>query len=486
MNNPMFTRNGTRGQAGFAATLAVVFGLALGSSACDINPLTVNDPENLTPEDITDPDQLPGRFNGILAEFQESYVGTGNNNIDRLLSTTALLSDEFISTGTFNTRTSTDARRQDAPQQGNTADVAFLGIHQARRQAKNVGDFIANEISESDPRITEARNFQGYTYLAIGENFCAPQPFSEATAAGPGEAGQPLNTSQIFQTAADIFDQALAANPQSNWAKVGKGRALLNDGQFQAAAQAVSDVPTNFVKFIEHSTTSTRQEMPLFDLQDVGRFSIGNNEGSDGEVGFASTSGNGLDFLGAEDPRVPYVQENGGSFLSGLTFFWQLRYPTRESDFVLADGIEARLIEAEFALNDNRIGDWLGILNDLRANVQGLMAERFDPPSSNIRGLGVDNPTAGNDLDPLSDPGTQEERVDLMFRERALWLFLSNHRLGDLRRLVRQYGRSVDDVYPSGAYHKNGTYESDVNLPVDFDESNNPNFDVSSCDVTAP
>jgi len=35
------------------------------------------------------------------------------------------------------------------------------------------------------------------------------------------------------------------------------------------------------------------------------------------------------------------------------------------------------------------------------------------------------------------DPGTQVGREDLLFRERAFWLFATGHRLGDLRRLAR-------------------------------------------------
>lgn len=466
------------------ALLAVTVALGLGAAACGGDLLSVEDPENLTPGALDDPAQLPGQVNGAIAEFQEAYVGIGNNNIDRLLSTSALLADEFISTGSFTTRTATDARRQFAPQQGNTSDASVLGLHQARRQAREVADFISENVASDDPRIAEMRALQGYTYIAFGENFCSPQPFSDASNRGPGEFGQPLSTQEIFQRAVEIFDQALAANPDAFTAAVGKGRALVNMGQYQAAASAVSGVPTSFTSFINHSQNSTREQNPLFDLQDVGRFSVANREGQ-GAAGIGATTGSGLDFLAARDPRIPWVQEADGSFLPGFDFFWQLRYPTRGSDFLLADGVEARLIEAEAALNAGDISGWLDILNELRANVESLMAARFDPPSAHPNFMAPDNPTAGNELEPLEDPGTEEERVDLMFRERAFWLFVSNHRLGDMRRLIRQYGRSPDDVFPSGDYHKQGSYGSDVTLPADFDETNNPNFDVGSCDVSS-
>ncbi len=117
---------------------------------------------------------------------------------------------------------------------------------------------------------------------------------------------------------------------------------------------------------------------------------------------------------------------------------------------MLASGTEARLIEAEAALQAGNSGLMLQILNALRS-------------------------AAG--LTPVTDPGSQALRTDLVFRERAFWLYLTGHRLGDMRRLVRQYGRAQDTVFPSGVYHKGGEYGSDVNFPVSSDEKNNPNFE---------
>ena len=46
---------------------------------------------------------------------------------------------------------------------------------------------------------------------------------------------------------------------------------------------------------------------------------------------------------------------------------------------------------------------------------------------------------------------------------------------GDMRRLVRQYGRSAGNVFPSGPYFKGGSYGGDVNFPIPIEEDNNPN-----------
>src|SRR5690606_22259257 len=123
---------------------------------------------------------------------------------------------------------------------------------------------------------------------------------------------------------------------------------------------------------------------------------------------------------------------------------------------VIASGVEARLIEAEADLRANGT-TWLTILNDLRTD------GTFTPPHGaemdtvwHAGGGGVVG------LQPLKDPALHPQspsqsdidmRIDLLFRERAYWLFLTGHRQGDLRRLIRPpYIRDPETLYPSGPY----------------------------------
>lgn len=76
----------------------------------------------------------------------------------------------------------------------------------------------------------------------------------------------------------------------------------------------------------------------------------------------------------------------------------------------------------------------------------------------------------------MTDPGTADERVNLLFRERAFWTFGTGHRHGDLGRLIRQYNRSANSVFPTGNWFNGGPYGSDINFPIPFEETNNPNF----------
>ena len=100
-----------------------------------------------------------------------------------------------------------------------------------------------------------------------------------------------------------------------------------------------------------------------------------------------------------------------------------------------------------------------------------LNALRAAPPQ-----IGDIKPTAAQ-LPPLAVPATAAAARTLFFREKALWTFSRGQRLGDMRRLVRQYNHPVDQVYPTGTHYRGGEYGTDVNLPVPKDEEkNNPNF----------
>ena len=293
------------------------------------------------------------------------------------------------------------------------------------------------------------------TYILFGEHFCAGTPFSERDPSV--ELGTPLATNEMFNRAIDRLNtatgQASADPAVLNLIAVLKGRALLNLGQFSAAATAVTAVPTGFVYNFVHASPPARANNNIF-LQNANDiYSVPNREGI-----------NGLDFASAADPRVPVVPR-GGTGLSrndGATpMVYFTKYTGLADPVAMVTGIEARLIEAEAALQAADVSGWLDKLNAARATVAGL--------------------------GPLTDPGDAVARVDQMFRERAFWLFITGHRLGDLRRLVRQYGRDRESVYPTGAYHKQGlTRGTQATLRVPQPEENNSNYKPTDCTQNTP
>jgi hypothetical protein len=211
----------------------------------------------------------------------------------------------------------------------------------------------------------------------------------------------------------------------------------------QAAALA-AQVPTSFRFELQHSDNTTTQNNGIWAaLNNVKRYRIADRQGV-----------NGLGYRSLGDPRISWFS-NGVAFDQNLTAFSQRKYPDRPSPVWPVEGIEARLIEAEAALRAPvDLAKFVSMHNGLRATVPGLPAF-----------------TVGQ-VQALSEV----ERVNLHFGERALWLWQTGHRLGDLRRLVRQYNRSAETVFPTGPYFRGGNFGSDTNFPIPVEERNNPNF----------
>jgi hypothetical protein len=229
---------------------------------------------------------------------------------------------------------------------------------------------------------------------------------------------------------------------------VARGRALLNRAQYAAAAAAVAGVPTNYVYNAEATLAVASQINIIWNNNNLKVATVADREG-----------GNGLDFVTAADPRVPTIANGVGT--DGVTNVFMFgKYSGQASSIPMVTGIEARLIEAEAALQANRNDTsptgtgWLGILNTLRATgITPAMA-------------------------PLADPGSFDARVNMLFRERAFWLYGTGHRMGDLRRILRQYGRSEAQTWPKGVYKAGVSYGNEVVFILTLSEQANPNVRV--------
>lgn len=427
-------------------------------TACDLDEiLDVEDPEVASPESVRDPTALPVVFSGVIRDFTFAYSGTGtvggggDNDPQILLS--GLLTDEQQHYGTFPTRREIDRRAipTDAPNgatdNGTLAD-AYHNLHRARRAAEVAEElYAAAEAGDSGDR-SIISSIAGFTYLLFGELYCEGVPYSSIALDGTVSFGSPTTRAETFSLASDRFDRALsiaqAAGDETalHLAAVGRARALLNVGDYAAAAAEVASVPDDFVFEIEHSANSAGENNGVFIYSlDNGRYGVADSEG-----------GNGLEWSG--DARTPVLVGTRSPFDTSLPLYiGQGKYPDRSDAVVLASGKEARLMRAEAALHPYDAGAFLTHLNAARA-LDGL------------------DPLTAGDI-PADEPG----RVDVLFDERGYALWLTAHRLGDLRRLIRQYGRDQTDVFPSGDYFRSGLqYGTDVNFPIYVDENNNPNY----------
>lgn len=449
--------------------------VVLSLLSCE-NLLDTRNPDFVLPDNLEGPEAIPTLVQGAVADFSLAYAGApiGGGSTEGIVTASGILADEFVHSGTFPSRREMDSRTIDI--RNGQVTLLFRNLQRARRSAERAAVFIeANaEDPAADARLARTLNLAGYTYVFAAENFCSGVPFSQTTADGSFEFGEPLTTSQIFDVALERFDAALT-NAQSSvsatqeyLATLGTARVLLDRGNFAGAATAAAGVPTDFLLELEHSINTSLQENGIYTINAVfERWSIGEGDG-----------GNGLLFLGPGgvlDIRVPWIRTGGGTDLGfdrATPQYDLLKYPGRDKRSIVASGIEARLIEAEAALQSGDATAWIQFLNDLRASVADLLTrEHLDALRDQ---LGIDGPAVS--LTALADPGSLDARVDLHFSERAFWLFATGQRLSDLRRLVRQYGRAADSVFPTGAYFKGGTYGPDVNFIVPFDEENNPNF----------
>jgi hypothetical protein len=438
--------------------------------ACDTNRLlTVTDPDVARPTALEGISAIPTLRAGAIGDFGVAYNGQ-NADVEQV-HLSALIADEFINTETFPTRIEIDQRAMTIT--NTSLNGTFYDLNRARASAERA----ANAYKEFAKTATDSVGYpevlalNGLAYILAAENYCGAVPTSTQAADGALNFGPPLSTTQLLDSAISKFNQALAMGTPLTatfkaLAQVGKGRALLDKGDPAAAAAAVAGVSTTFQYNYTHSETSGRQNNGTWSLtQSVGRFGVANSEAG---VGLPFQSEGNIKTAGF-DPRIADSLARRGTNTKGFdgaTDQWvQAKYPLRASPVTIADGVEARLIEAEAALKAGDAAGALAILNTLRSTSALL----------SLRGY------AAGSLAPLSLQTTAAAQLDQLFKERAYWLFLTSHRLGDLRRLVRQYGRPVTSVFPNGPYFKGGTYGTDVNAPVPQSEQNNPSYTPGSC-----
>jgi SusD/RagB-like outer membrane lipoprotein len=428
---------------------AGVLVLGAGLGACNLDVAT---PDVVPPEATAGASALPTLLAGTSGDFSVAYGGYSNgDNSDAIIQTSGLLADEFIASDFFATHVTIDSRT--ATQTNGTILSVMRNIQRSLVSANNTAARFA-QYSPDDPGFARVLNFAGFDLLFLAENFCGAVPVgSTIDANGAIVGGTPRSTAELLNLAVGKFDSAATVsqdNLMKYTAMVGKGRALLDLGQYAQAAAAVATVPTSFRFTTEHGTTNARTKSGMFELMWVNtRLTTADAEG-----------GNGVPFVSSADPRSA-TEDLGISIFDGATeLFAPQKYGSYTAPEVIADGIEARLIEAEAALQANNYGGangTLDILNSLRSDA-GLAA--------------------------LPAAATRQAQEDQLFTERAYWLFGTAHRLGDLRRLVREYQRDPETVFPTGVYFKGDKYGTEVNLPIPQEEQANSNFNRAACDIT--
>jgi hypothetical protein len=296
-------------------------------------------------------------------------------------------------------------------------------------------------------QLAELHAQQGFIFTITAESYCNGVPVWDGVESSNLKTVT-LSTTDMYTRAKAEFDKALslaaAGSVTANLATIGKARSLVDVGDYAGAAAITGTVPTSFVYSVQFSKLTTGVVNAIYDWMNATKnFGASDKEGT-----------NGLDFVSSKDPRVLVDGTKLGRGQDGNLTPLINQYPTTDAVVPTATGIEARLIEAEAQLKSNDPA-WLTTLNTLRASAHTYGA--------------VTTPV----MTALTDPGTATAQQDLLFRERAFWMYMTAHRLGDLRRLIRQYGRGAETVFPTGNYFKGGKYGTDITLVPSQQETNN-------------
>jgi len=382
------------------------------------------------------------------------------------------LADEFKNSDFQPTRQDVDQRTMTI---SNTI-LSYNGVTTIRGFLRTAIDKMREFLPNNTADIAELYMGLGFVEMSMAETYCNGTPLGrtiDGLVDYSDASFKPLTNAEVYAVALAHLDSALtivgsatdaASTDVRRASLIVKARILVDQKQFSAAAAVVpvSAVPAGYQYMWTTATSSNNDDLGIWSLNNsVARITV--SDSFDIVNGQVNLIRNAIPFASANDPRVPVIRGDAATpkvvAEDGVTpLFIQRIWPNRDDPIPMVSAIDARLIEAEAKLNANDIPGMMTILNQLR----------------------TDRPRIGNftpgAMTALAAPTTQDAAVTLFFREKAFWTFGRGQRLGDLRRLIRQYGRTEDKVFPTGVYYKGGVYGKDVNFPIPDAEYVNPQF----------
>jgi starch-binding outer membrane protein, SusD/RagB family len=452
------------GRAGGALALAASLTLL---SACDVKKelLEPQQPGVISPSSVNSAVAADAVYVGALARWEDAVNGSNSSNNDRFWGFEALFTDEVRSSDTFSQRNDADQRNT----QSN--DGQLLPMYNAMQQARGRARDAINALETYDTspagktHVGEMYLMMGYLEMSLNEAFCNGVPLGETVNGVPQYTAQ-LTNADGFKVALARFDTALtfltgtdaATTAVKNAVLIARGRTQVDLGDFAGGAATVASVPTSYQYNFDYTQTTQDNEWWI-QGPSVKRYNAGDS------VDVAGTILNAIPYARLGDPRVSVVDTHTKGEDNSSEFFAVLNWG-RDDPTPPLSGIDARLIEAEAKLQSGDIAGMMTILNALRTSPQVIGV--FKVPAQAA----------------LPTPADKASATDLFFREKALWQFERGYRMEDLRRLVRQYGRTQDKVFPSGNFTRNGnpsgTFGTEVALPIPDvgigSEISNPNF----------
>jgi hypothetical protein len=442
----LFTR------AALRLALAAVPVAALVAGCSSERFLASTDPDLIQPGDLQSAAGAEALRLGALGRFTTSMTRNDAGGEGALLQS-GLLADEWKSGNTF-TETITIDQRNVSPSNA-AIEESYRNLNRARVAAIQaitaLNAFVPPSTSATaSSNLGQMYFVKGFTELMMAETYCSGVAFSDASqATGPLDVkfGPSLTTAEALNAALATLDSAVffaattdtLATKIRSAARIARARALLGLNRYADARNEAASVTTFQPYTLTYLQTSG----------DNGIWSLNNSQrrytvsdSADPRVGRVL---NAIPFVSANDKRVP-TRSNGASFETTIPNVAQQIWAVRDASVQLIQPLDARLIEAEAQLKNGEITNYFATMNALRTAIA---------------------------LPNLVDPVDPTARVSQFFREKAFFQFGRGTRLGDLRRLIRQYGRTQDQVFPAGEFHQGGQYGVDVNFPLPQAEQNN-------------
>lgn len=443
------------------AVIPAAISVLLLVGACDRvqhDLLDAPDPDIIDPASVTTPEAADALRIGALSRLRN--ITAGGEGAWML---GGLLADEWKSGDTFSQRNETDQRL--VQESNGNVQGMYRELHRARTAAREALNALVKYKPTPTANLGQMYFVMAFAEMTLAETFCNGQPLSDASA-GVVEYGPSLSNAQIYNLALQKLDSAINLSTATDdfsrsvnrAARVAKARVLIDLGRFTDVAAVIpaTAVPTDYQLTATFSLTAGSNQIWSLNTS-AKRWVVGDSFDVGGRIL------NAIPFASSGDPRVPVTGTSTGTSPAGKSFdtatnFIQQNLWGRIDGTPIVSGIDARLMEAEVLLQANDYDGMTGILNTLRSAPRNLGA--------------VNTPVMAN----LTVPTSRDAAIDQYFREKAFWTFGRGQRLGDLRRLVRQYNRAATAVFPGGQFFKGGTYGPDVDFPATVDEQNNPNF----------
>ena len=431
-----------------AATLLL---LLVAPVACDTlkDPLTV-DPASRIPAGLLEsPENALLLSVGAIGDFECAFGSYAAYS--------GLIGEEFIYAQQTASRTPYDRRnttKDDADYATNGCGTGvYTPLQTARQSNENLlallktwsdADVAAGGGNPNRTRlIATAAAYAGYSYVLLGEGFCT-MAISRVNLDKTITYGGEIQPDSVFRLAIARFTEAIDATTPTTTAAdssirfmafLGRARAKLGLKDYAGAKADAQQVPAGYLRVVSAGDASGRRQNRI-----TVENSVNNRSFSVGEP-----------YRGLNDPRVPVVISSPVSVsATGITHWYQTKYPTTATPLPLATYDEAQLIIAEAEIES---GGAAGLV----AALPILTASR----------------TRGNQGAFVG--ATQADYRAELINQRRRELFAEGHHLGDIRR------HNIELTPLEGTpYHFGGNYGPDqganlVCLPLPAAERlNNP------------